>query len=375
MQEASFASVYPFVNPAPAPAPNLRPVPQAAPDDSLVGVSSPASSRTISLGGLPAPRLSAFSLSGRLRGRDVLSDTDLTPDEIAELLDTALRLKRLHRAGEPHAYLPGKTLALIFQHPSTRTRVSFEAGMAQLGGQAIFLGVNDLQLKRGETIGDTGRIVGGYVDAIVARVADHADLVALADSSPAPVFNGLSDRSHPLQALSDLMTIQEQFGALAGLKLAYLGDGGNNMAASLLLAGAATGMHVTVAAPAAYQPAPEVVTHAAWLAGAGSGSGARISVTTDPWTAVRDADVVYTDVHVSLGQADGAARAVALVPYKVTEETMAAAKPGAVFMHCLPMHRDEEVDAAVADGPQSIVFAQAENRLHLQKALLLHALC
>ncbi len=134
-------------------------------------------------------------------------------------------------------------------------------------------------------------------------------------------------------------------------------------------------MHVTVAAPAAYQPAPEVVTHAAWLAGAGSGSGARISVTTDPWTAVRDADVVYTDVHVSLGQADGAARAVALVPYKVTEETMAAAKPGAVFMHCLPMHRDEEVDAAVADGPQSIVFAQAENRLHLQKALLLHALC
>lgn len=389
MTEPAFAPPtppYQFVAPNPsdppaamspaAPSPPARPraVPSIAPTyDALI---APASDRIVSLGGQPMPRLATFTVSARLRGRDVLADTDLTPDEIAEVLDTATRLKRLQRGGESHAYLPGKTLGMIFQHPSTRTRVSFEAGMAQLGGQAIFLNTNDLQLKRGETIGDTARVLARYVDGVVARVKAHDDLVELADGADVPVLNGLSDRAHPMQALSDLLTLQERFGALAGLKLAFVGDGGNNMAASLMLAGAAMGVHVTVAAPTGYQPAGALLTQAKWLAGAtGVGSGATVAVSDDPWAAVRDADAVYTDVHVSLGQADGPARAVALAPYKVTEALMAAARPSAIFLHCLPMHRGEEVDAAVADGPQSAIFDQAENRLHLQKALLLQTLC
>ena len=336
---------------------------------------APLAERTVSLGGFFQPKMSAFTVSTRLRGRDVLTDTDLTPDEIGEVLDTAARLKRLHRKGEPHAYLPGKTLGLIFQHPSTRTRVSLEAGMAQLGGQAMFLGMNDLQLARGETIADTGAILSRYVDVVAARVAKHADLVELAAGASVPVLNGLSDKSHPMQALTDLLTLQERFGTLAGLKLAYVGDGSNNMIASLLLAGAATGIHVSVASPTGYGPDPDVTNHATWLAGkSGVGSGAKISVTDDARAAVKDADAVYTDVHVSLGQADGSSRAVALAPYKVTPELMALAQKHAIFMHCLPMHRGEEVDAAVADGPQSVIFDQAENRLHLQKALLLQTL-
>ncbi len=368
MSEASFAATNRLTQPTIG-TPELRPLPPAASDyDRLV---SPARSRTVSLGGHVQPKLSTLTIGARLRGRDLLSDTDLTPDEIGEVLETAAKLKRLHRNGEPHAYLPGKTLGMIFQHPSTRTRVAFEAGMAQLGGQAIYLGVNDLQLKRGETIGDTAQVLSRYVNALVARVADHGDLVALADAASIPVFNGLSDRSHPLQALSDLLTLRERFGALAGLKLAYLGDG-NNVASSLLVAGAAMGVSVAVAAPAGYEPASEAVTQAAWLAKA---TGATVRVGNDAWAAVADADAVYTDVHASMGQTDGAARAVALAPYKVTPEIMAAAKPTAVFLHCLPMHRGEEVDAAVADGPRSVIFDQAENRLHLHKAVLLHALC
>lgn len=337
---------------------------------------APLAERTVSLGGFFQPKMSAFTVSARLRGRDFLTDTDFTPDEIGEVLDTAMRLKRLRRKGESHAYLPGKTLGLIFQHPSTRTRVSLEAGMAQLGGQAMFLGMNDLQLSRGETIADTGAILSRYVDIVAARVVKHSDLVELAEGASVPVLNGLSDKSHPMQALSDLLTLQERCGSLAGLKLAYVGDGSNNMIASLLLAGAAMGIHVSVASPNGYTPDPEVVNHATWLAGkSGVGSGAKISITDDAAAAVVDADAVYTDVHVSLGQADGSTRAVALAPYKVTPEMMAHAKPGAIFMHCLPMHRGEEVDAAVADGPQSVIFDQAENRLHLQKALILQALC
>ncbi|CAA9562290.1 MAG: Ornithine carbamoyltransferase [uncultured Thermomicrobiales bacterium] len=386
MPEPAYVSSSPFVPAAPSPGPEaplaapaaLRPVPPAVPSyDDLV---APASDRIVSLGGQPVRRLASFTVSARLRGRDVLADTDLTPDEILEVLDTAARLKRLHRAGEAHAYLPGKTLGMIFQHPSTRTRVSFEAGMAQLGGQAIFLNTNDLQLKRGETIGDTARVLGRYVDGVVARVKHHSDLVELAAGAEVPVYNGLSDRAHPMQALSDLLTLQERFGSLVGLKLAFVGDGSNNMAASLLLAGAAMGVHVAVAGPAVDQPAAEIVSHGRWLAGrsgagpAGTG-GATVTVTDDPWAAVKDANAVYTDVHVSLGQADEPARAVALAPYKVTEALMAAANPGAVFLHCLPMHRGEEVDAAVADGPQSAIFDQAENRLHLQKAVLLQTMC
>ena len=349
---------------------STRPILHSVPTVVQDGVGS-AQDHAVVLGGPQSSSLPSFTVSPRLRGRHVLVDTDFTPDEINEVLDTASRIKRLFRSGQPHGYLAGKTLGMIFQHPSTRTRVSFEAGMAQLGGQAIFLGVNDLQMKRGETIADTAQILSRYVDAVVARVADHNDLVTLATSATIPVMNGLSDRCHPLQALADLLTLQESFGQLNGLKLAYLGDG-NNMASSLMLSGAAMGVSVTVAAPEHLQPSPDIVTHAQWLAGH---NGASIEVTSDPVAAVRGADAIYTDVHVSMGQLDGAARAVALAPYKVTTKLMAEANANAVFMHCLPMHRDEEVSAEVADGPQSIIFDQAENRLHMHKALLLHTLC
>jgi ornithine carbamoyltransferase len=364
MVDASAASNADF----PQPAPSLTRVePQTDPFTEALAP------RAISLGGPTAGNLPTFTISGRLQGRSVLTDTDLTRDEIVDVLDTAVRLKKMRRAGQPHPYLAGKSLGMIFQHPSTRTRVSFEAGMAQLGGQAIFLGVHDLQIKRGETLADTAQVISRYVDGIVARVAAHADIEEIGAAASVPVLNGLSDRCHPMQALSDLLTMQEAFSGLAGRKLAYLGDG-NNMVTSLLLACSAMGMSVAVASPEGYQPDPEVVNHARWLA-ATSGTHAEITITDDPFQAAQGADGVYTDVHVSMGQTDAAVRAVALAPYKVTQAVMDAAKPSAVFLHCLPMHRDQEVAAAVADGPRSIIWDQAENRLHLQKAVLLHTLC
>ena len=363
MIESSVAANSPYAQPI---TPELTPVPQAA--DPLTDA---VASRVVSLGGPAEAKLGAFTISARLRNRSVLNDTDLARDEITEVLDTAARLKKLRRNGKPHNYLPGKTLGMLFQHPSTRTRVSFEAGMAQLGGQAIFLGVNDLQMKRGETIADTAQVLSRYVDAIAARVSTHDDLLQLHEAATVPVFNCLTDKSHPLQALADLLTLQEQFGNLQGLKLAYLGDG-NNMCHSLLLTCAAMGVSVAVGAPKGYQPSPDVVKHASWLA---SGSGATVTISDDPYAAAKDADAVYTDVHVSMGQKDGPARAVALAPYKVTSEIMTAGRPHAIFMHCLPMHRDQEVAGEVADGPKSVIFDQAENRLHLHKAILLHTLC
>jgi len=360
MHESSAATSPSFPQPI---SPDLHPVPQP--------VIEPLADRVISLGGPVEGKLGTFTISARLRNRSVLNDTDLARDEITEVLETAARLKKLRQNGKPHNYLPGKTLGMLFQHPSTRTRVSFEAGMAQLGGQAIFLGVNDLQMKRGETIADTAQVLSRYVDGIAARVSTHDELLQLSGAASIPVFNCLTDKSHPLQALADLLTLQERCGSLAGLKLAYLGDG-NNMCHSLLLTSAAMGVNLAVAAPAAHQPDPEVVKHASWLA---SGSGATVTISDDPLAAARDADAIYTDVHVSMGQKDGPARAVALAPYKVTTAVMAVGRPNAIFMHRLPMHRDQEVAAEVADGPQSVIFDQAENRLHLHKAILLHSLC
>ena len=365
MPEASAVQRFPVPTPPP---PGLTAVLPAY--DPLADTLAP---RVLSLGGAVGEKLPSFTIGARLQGRSVLHDTDLTRDEIGEVLETSARLKALRKAGRSHAYLAGKTLGMVFQHPSTRTRVAFEAGMAQLGGQAIFLGVNDLQMKRGETIADTAQVLSRYVDGIVARVALHSDLERMAAAASIPVLNGLTNRSHPMQALSDLLTLQERFGGLAGLKLAYLGDG-NNVAQSLLLSGAAMGVSVGVACPAGYEPDPEVVNQAKWLAAA-SGAGNQVEVTDDPFAAASGADAIYTDVHVSMGHKDGAARAVALAPYKVTRAIMGVAKPKAVFLHCLPMHRDEEVETAVADGPQSIIFDQAENRLHLHKGILLHTLC
>jgi ornithine carbamoyltransferase len=327
--------------------------------------------QTKSLGGGTPEKLRTFTVSTRLRGRSLVEDTDLTTDEILDLLDTAARLKRMHRQGEAHTYLPGKTLGMVFQHPSTRTRVSFEAGMAQLGGTAIYLGVNDLQLRRGETVSDTAKVLGRYVDVLVARVKLHSDIQELAANAGIPVINGLSDGFHPTQALADLLTLQENFGRLHGLKVAYVGDG-NNVAVSLMLAAASVGVSIRMANPVGYEPPADIVTQATWLAAA---SDATLEVYRDPREAVRGADAIYTDVHVSMGMEETAARAVALAPYKVTTELMSLAAPHAIFMHDLPMHRDEEVEAAVADGPQSVIFDQAENRLHAHKALLLQMLC
>jgi len=306
----------------------------------------------------------------RLRGRSILTDTDLTPAEILEILDTAATLKDLRQRGISYPWLAGKTLGMIFQHPSTRTRTAFQAGMEQLGGQAIFLGVQDLQLKRGETIRDTAAMFSRYVSAVAARISDPNDLNEFAAGSQVPVFNGLTSVNHPIEALSDVMTLRERFGHLQGLNFAYLGDG-NNVAHSLLLSCSAVGVNVRFAGPEAFQPDVRIVEQARKLAVL---SGATLTITDDPFEAVSGADAVYTDVHESMGETVIPGKLMALAPYRVTTNIMAVAKPTAVFMHCLPLHRGQEVEAAVADGPQSIIFDQAENRLHVHKAVLLQVL-
>ncbi|HYO29786.1 MAG TPA: ornithine carbamoyltransferase [Thermomicrobiales bacterium] len=304
---------------------------------------------------------------GRLRGRSVLSDFDLSAADVADLLDTGARLKAMRVRHEPHPFLSGKTLGLIFQHPSTRTRNAFQAGMEQLGGHATFLGASESQMTRGETIADTAAIMSRYVDAVAARFARHDDMEAFAAGASVPVYNALSERFHPIEALSDLLALRERFGELAGRKLAYLGDG-NNVCHSLLVSGATAGLHVAVAAPPNHRPDPTIVSTAEARA---AESGGRVEVTDDPFAAAAGADAVYTDVHESMGEPTDDAKKAALAPYKVTETVMAAARREAVFMHCLPMRRGEEVEESVADGPRSIVFEQAEHRLHMHKALLL----
>jgi ornithine carbamoyltransferase len=311
----------------------------------------------------PAARAAAPSL----QGRSVLSDLDLSRAEVDALVETALWLKALRERSQPHPYLAGKTLGMIFQHPSTRTRNAFQAGMEQLGGHATFLGTHDLQVTRGETLPDTARILSRYVDGIAVRFGAHDDLITFMEGATVPVFNGLTERFHPIEALSDLLALRERFGGLKGLKLAYVGDG-NNVCHSLMLSGAAAGMHVAIASPALFEPNHTLVERAREIAAQAGGS---VRVISDPLEAADEADAVYTDVHESMGQPDDPAKRAALAPYKVTTALMAAARSTAVFMHCLPMRRDEEVEAAVADGPQSIVFEQAADRLHMHKALLL----
>jgi ornithine carbamoyltransferase len=314
----------------------------------------------------PAARAAAPGLSRR----SVLSDLDLSRAEVEALVETALWLKQQRERGQPHLYLAGKTLGMLFQHPSTRTRNAFQAGMLQLGGHATFLGTHELQLTRGETLPDTATIMSRYVDGIAARFAAHDDLIAFMGGASVPVFNGLSERFHPIEALADLLTLHDRYGGLKGLKLAYVGDG-NNVCHSLMLSGAASGMHIAVASPDGFAPDPALVERARELAAQAGGS---LQMTDDPMKAVAGTDAVYTDVHESMGQPSDTGKRDALAPYKVTTQLMDAARPEAVFMHCLPMRRDEEVEAAVADGPRSIVFEQAANRLHMHKAVLLLSL-
>jgi ornithine carbamoyltransferase len=301
-----------------------------------------------------------------MKQKHLVSLRDYSGADILEILDLARRMK-----ADPGAWretLRGRILAMIFQKASTRTRVSFEAGMYQLGGHAMNLAGGDIQMRRGETVADTARVLSRYVDGIMARVFAHEDLEERARYATIPIINGLSDLSHPVQALADFMTLLDRRGTLEGAKVAYVGDG-NNVCHSLMLAAAKLGVHMAVAAPAGYDPSP-VIAAAAARAAEEAGTPAAM-VTRDPMEAVVGADVVYTDVWTSMGQeAESAARVSAFQGYMVTTEMMSAAARDAVFMHCLPAHRGEEVAAEVMDGPRSVVFDQAENRLHAQKAVL-----
>jgi len=304
---------------------------------------------------------------GKLRHKDLISIHDLNPSEIKDIFDLATKLKKMQKDNEKHEYLWAKSLAMIFEKPSTRTRVSFEIGMWQLGGLAINLDQESIGLGIRESIGDVAKTLSRFADAILVRTFEHSKAIELAKNSTVPVINGLSDLLHPCQALADLFTIQENKGKLKGLKLAYIGDG-NNVCHSLMLAAAKTGLNMAVACPKGYEPNEEIAKLA--FADAKQ-AGVEIDILNDPVVAVKDADVVYTDVWASMGQEkQKAKRAKIFQKYQVNKELMKLAKPDAIVMHCLPAHRGEEITNDVVDGKQSVVFDQAENRLHVQKAIL-----
>lgn len=303
----------------------------------------------------------------KMQGRDLLSLYDFEPEEITAILKLAGDLKSCQKRGEPHSYLHGKTLGMIFQKPSTRTRVSFEVAMYQLGGYALHLNPGDLQLGRGETIADTARALSRYLNGIMIRTYAHEDVEEFARYADIPVINGLTDLLHPCQILADLLTIQEKKGFLEGLKLAYVGDG-NNICHSLLFGCAKTGVHISVASPENYRPKTEIVELARQDA---QNKNSRIDIFTDPAEAVKDADVIVTDVWASMGQESVAAqKAGVFAGYQVNDALVKHAKEDFIFLHCLPAHRGEEVAADIIDGPHSVVWDEAENRLHTQKAVL-----
>ncbi|MBS4194125.1 ornithine carbamoyltransferase [Lederbergia citri] len=302
-----------------------------------------------------------------LKGKHLLTLSDLSTDEITQLIDVAIGLKKMQKQGEPHPYLKGKTMAMIFEKSSTRTRVSFEVGMNQLGGHALFLSRSDIQLGRGETVQDTAKTLSRYVDGIMIRAYEHKAVEELAANSSVPVINALTDDFHPCQALADLMTLYEVKGTYAGQKLAYVGDG-NNVAHSLMIACAKLGVDCSIASPEGYEPKKEITKLAQDIA---QETGAAIKVLNDPQAAVSGADAVYTDVWTSMGWEDEQeVRLQAFQPYQVNSQLISFAKNDAIFLHCLPAKRGEEVTAEVIDGPQSYVFDEAENRLHVQKALM-----
>ena len=295
-----------------------------------------------------------------------LSLLDCNPDDIRDLLEQATVLKREWQDGGNRPLLAGKTLAMIFMKPSLRTRVSFEMGMRHLGGHAIYLGPSEVNLGKRESIADVARVLGGYVQGIMARVFSHDDIEELAANSPVPVINGLSDHSHPCQTLADLLTIQEHFGRLDNVSIAYLGDS-NNVTRSLLFATSALGIPLKIASPPGYMLDEETLDIAHRL----SNGKTSFSLFQDPVAAVQNAQVIYTDTWTSMGQeAEAAERRKVFPPYQVNEDLLKKANPEAMVLHCLPAHRGEEITDDVADGPQSLLFQQAENRLHAQKAVL-----
>lgn len=299
--------------------------------------------------------------------KHLISVYDLTLEDINEIFSTAERLKRQLKEGVEHKILKNKTLGMIFTKSSTRTRVSFEVGMYQLGGYPLFLSSNDIQLGRGETIYDTAQVLSRYLDGIMIRTFAHSDVEDLAKYGNIPIINGLTDLMHPCQILTDLFTVYEHKGDLKGLKLAYVGDG-NNIANSLLHGCAKVGMDISVASPKGYECDKNIVAEAQKDAAV---SGSKIVLTEDPYVAVKDADVIYTDTWVSMGQeAEKAERIKIFMPYQVNNDLYSKAKEDAIFLHCLPAYRDYEVTSDIIDGSQSLVFDEAENRLHVQKAIM-----
>lgn len=306
--------------------------------------------------------ISSYKPKGRIEHKHMLNLLDYSTADIYEILHLANSLKAASKRGKKHELLKGKTLAMIFTKSSTRTRVSFEMGMHQLGGHSLFLSGNDIQLGRGETVADTARVLSRYgIDGVMIRTFLQSDVEELAKYGSFSVINGLTDDFHPCQALTDIFTVAENFGRLNGIKLAYFGDG-NNMAHSLMLAGAKTGMEIFICSPDGYKPNPEI-TAAAQKFG-------NVTVTDSVEEAAKNANVLYTDVFFSMGQDKDKAKEKALMPYQVNADVLALADKDAVFMHCLPAHRGEEVTADVIDSTRSIIFEQAENRLHVQKAVM-----
>jgi ornithine carbamoyltransferase len=302
-----------------------------------------------------------------LKGRDFTRIGSWTSDELKTVLDLADVLKEAQRRGEPHELLPGRTLGMVFQKPSTRTRVSFEVGIGQLGGRGLYLAAGDLQLGRGETIRDTGTVLSRYLDAIMIRTFAQDDVEELAEHADIPVINGLTDYSHPCQALADLMTVRERFGRLSGVRMAYLGDG-NNVCVSLMVGAARFGMRFVAATPRGYEPDATAVTAARRAA---VQNGGTVELVSDPGKAASGADVLYTDVWTSMGQEEEAERRRSdLAGFQIDGDLLSLAADDSIVLHCLPAHYGEEITEEVLYGPQSAVWDEAENRLHAQKALM-----
>lgn len=314
-----------------------------------------------------ATSVNSFTVPTHMKGRDFLSFLEYTPDELMELLSLATHLKQLKRNRMPHPLLAGRSVALYFEKPSNRTRVSFEVGVFDLGAHPFMLRKEEINLGVRETIADTARTLARYVDCVMIRTFSQSDVEELAQWSDVPVINGLTDDYHPCQVLADLLTIQERFGSFKGRKLTYIGDG-NNMANSLMLGCAMVGMDVTIASPSGYQPSPPIVEKAESLARV---NGASVLVSEDIRSAVKDASVLYTDVWASMGQeTEIETRREVFKGYQVNAENMALATSDAIVLHCLPAHRGEEITAEVLEKFADVIFDQAENRLHAQKAVM-----
>lgn len=302
-----------------------------------------------------------------VKAKDLLTVSDLTKSELLNIFEFTARLKKYNANGTKHKFLPGKTLAMIFEKSSTRTRVSFETGMFQLGGHALFLDSNDIQIGRGETISDTAKVLSRYADAIMLRTFSHDKLIELAGSADIPVINGLSDSDHPCQAIADFFSIYEREKDFAKVKLMYIGDG-NNVANSLLLGAAILGADISIACPEAYKPDNYFIDKADYLS---RQSGATITITPDINKAAKGANFIYTDVWISMGEKkDLAKKKKALSRFKISKDILDKCAANCMVMHCLPAHRGEEIDSDVMDSKRSIIFDQAENRLHVQKAIL-----